>query len=263
MPRILHITDTHLVVPPALVSGVLDTAKLFEECVATTAAALSRIGPVDALVVTGDLSDDGSMESYELFRRIVAPLDLPLLAIPGNHDLREPMRTAFRDLDLFDQSGRLNWVRDIGGLRVIGINTLVEGSGGGEVDDATLGFLEDTLSTHGPVLLAMHHPPFMSGIRFMDGIGLAGIEKLRGVLQGSDADIRILCGHLHLSATGAVGRIPAIVGPSPCSTFQFDFRAEAPVGFFLGSGGFMVHDWSEGFRSVHIPSRIGDGPFSF
>ena len=104
MPRILHITDTHLVVAPALVSDVLDTAKLFEECVAIAAASLSRIGPVDALVVTGDLSDDGSLESYQLFRQIVAPLDLPLLAIPGNHDLREPMRAAFRDLDLFSHT---------------------------------------------------------------------------------------------------------------------------------------------------------------
>lgn len=263
MPRILHITDTHLVVPPARVSGVLDTASLLEECVATVAAALPRIGRVDVLLVTGDLSDDGSLESYELFRRMVEPLGLPILAIPGNHDLREPMRAAFDDLGLFGQAGRLNWVRDIDGLRIVGIDTLVEGSGGGVVNEATLAFLEDALTASGPVLLAMHHPPFASSIRFMDGIGLAGAEGLADVLERSPAEIRILCGHLHLVATGSIGGIPAIVGPSTCSTFQLDFRPDAPVGFFTGSGGFMVHDWSNGFRSMHVPHAIGQGPYPF
>lgn len=263
MPRILHITDTHLIVPPARVSGVLDTAKLLEDCLSAVVAAMPRIGPVDALLVTGDLSDDGSAESYELFRRMVEPLGLPLLAIPGNHDMREPMRTAFADLGLFGQAGRLNWVRQIGALRLVGIDTLVEGCGGGVVDESTLAFLETALDASGPVLLAMHHPPFASGIHFMDAIGLKGVERLADVLQRSPADIRIVCGHLHLAATGAVGQIPAIVGPSTCSTFQIDFRLDAPVGFFTSSGGFAVHDWSDGFRSMNVPAVIGAGPFPF
>lgn len=263
MPRILHVTDTHLVVPPNRVSGILDTAALLQHAVTTISDALPRIGPIDALLVTGDLSDDGSVESYELFRRLIAPLGLPLLAIPGNHDRREAMRTAFRDLDLFADAGRLNWVRDVAGVRLIGLDTLVEGSGSGAVDDATLAFLGESLATSGPVLLALHHPPFASGIRFMDNIGLAGIDALKDAMERSPADIRILCGHLHVVATGSVGRIPAIVGPSTCSTFQVDFRPEAPVGFFTGSGGFMVHDWSGGFRSMHVPPGLGEGPFVF
>lgn len=158
MPRILHVTDTHLVVPPNRVSGVLDTAALLQNAVTTISETLPRIGPIDALLVTGDLSDDGSVESYELFRRLIAPLDLPLLAIPGNHDRREAMRMAFRDLDLFADAGRLNWVRDVAGVRLIGVDTLVEGSGGGAVDDATLAFLGESLATSGPVLLAVHGP---------------------------------------------------------------------------------------------------------
>lgn len=263
MPRILHISDAHLVAPPARVSGVLDTANLLRKSIATVAAALPRIGPVDALLVTGDLSDDGSLESYELFRHTVEPLNLPILAIPGNHDQREPMRTAFGDLDLFPRAGRLNWVRDVNGLRLVGIDTLVEGLGGGVVDEATLAFLETALATASPTLLAMHHPPFESGIRFMDGIGLAGVDALGDVLERSAADIRIVCGHLHLSATGSVGRVPVVVGPSTCSTFQLDFRPDAPIGFFTGSGGFMIHVWSGGFRSMHIPPTLGAGPFPF
>ena len=265
MPRILQITDTHLVAPPALVSGRLDTAALLGETIDHIAAVLPMIAPVDALLVTGDISDDGSAESYATFRRLVEPLGLPILPIPGNHDLRGPMRTAFSDLNLFPPAGRLNWMTEIDGLKIVGIDTLVEGAGGGVVDDATLAFLEAELAQEGPVLLAMHHPPFLSGIRFMDGIGLEGIDRLKGVLEASKAEIRIVCGHLHLMATGSVGRIPAIVGPSSCSTFRTDFRPDAPVGFFTGSGGFMVHDWSDGFRSVAIPraNALGEGSFAF
>ena len=263
MPRILHITDTHLVAPPKLVSGVLDTASLFQKQVSQIVEALPRIGLVDALLVTGDVSDDGTAESYALFRQMVEPLGLPLLVIPGNHDAREPMRAAFADLGLFEASDRLNWIRDVGDLRIVGIDTLVEGSGGGIVDEATLAFLDEALATDGPVLLAMHHPPFVSGIEFMDSIGLVGKPELAAVLSRSPAQIRIVSGHLHLMTMGEIAGLPAIVGPSPCSAFQFALRAGAPGGFFTGGGGFMGHEHDGTFRSVHVPADIGAGPFPF
>lgn len=263
MARILQITDTHLVARSRLVSGVLDTAQLFEAQIAQIAQALPRIGPIDHLLVTGDVSDDGTAESYALFREIAEPLGLPLLVIPGNHDQREPMRAAFADLGLFEEAGPLNWVRDLGKLRLVGIDTLVEGSGGGRIETVTARFLQQALAFDGPVLLAMHHPPFECGIAFMDAIGLAGKPELADLLSQSPADIRIVCGHLHLAMTGQISRFPALVGPSPCSTFQFDVRPEAPVGFYTGSGGFMIHEWNGVFRSVHIPAQTGQGPFPF
>lgn len=263
MPRILHITDTHLVAPLKLVSGVLDTVQLFRKQLAQIAQTLPRIGPIDALLVTGDLSDDGTAESYTLFRQMVEPLGLPLLVIPGNHDAREPMRAAFADLGLFGSAGPLNWLREIGDLRIIGIDTLVEGSGGGIVDEATMAFLDSALAVDGPVLLALHHPPFDSGIAFMDSIGLANKSALAEVLARSPADIRLVCGHLHAAITGQISRFPALVGPSPCSTFQFDLRTDAPIGFFDSSGGFMVHQWDGVFLSAHIPAEIGLGPYKF
>lgn len=264
MPRILQITDTHLVASPGLVAGVLDTQAALECAVADIASSLPKIGPVDALLITGDLSDDGSVESYASLRSIMQPLGLPLLAIPGNHDARENMRAAFADLDLFASSGRLNWVRDIGPLRIIGIDTLVEGSGSGVLDEATAGFLETVLAFGGPVLLAMHHPPFASGIRFMDAIGLVGIELLEQCLARSPAQqIRIVCGHVHMMAAGNVGKAAAIACPSICSSFDPDFRPDAPIGFFPGGGGFMVHDWCVGFRSTLIPSVHQELPHPF
>lgn len=263
MTRILQITDLHLVSEGLRVSGVLDTAKIVQEFVSQVIETMPRIGPVDALLVTGDISDDGSAESYALFRKMMAQLGLPLLVIPGNHDLREPMRQAHADLGLLPAAGKLNWSAMIGDLKVIGLDTLVEGSGGGALDSDTLAFLDAELAGAGPALVAMHHPPFACGIDFMDGIGLAGADQLAEILARATGDIRIVSGHLHLTATGSVGRVPALVCPSPCSMFRPDFRSDAPVGFFTGGGGFMIHDWANGFRSMSVPTSIGVGPFPF
>lgn len=263
MPRILQVTDTHLVAPPGLVAGVLDTQAALERAVADIAASLPKIGPVDALLITGDLSDDGSAESYTLLRAKLEPLGLPLLAIPGNHDAREEMRVAFADLGLFAPSGRLNWLLDIGGLRIVGLDTLVEGSGGGLIDQETADFLDAALAFDGPVLLAMHHSPFASGVHFMDDIGLSGVGLLADCLRRSTAEIRIVCGHVHMMAAGSAGGVTAIACPSICSSFDPDFRPQAPAGFFPGGGGFMVHDWSGSFRSTLFPTTRKGPPIPF
>lgn len=264
MARILHITDPHIVVPPAKVSGRLDTARIFGTAMQRLHAHLSGMEPFDALLVSGDVSDDGSAESYALFRKLVAPLNLPLYLIPGNHDLRQPLRNAFADRGL-PGAGRLNWFADIADARLIGLDTLREGQGSGVFDEETADFLAEALASRGkrPVWIAMHHPPFPSGIAFMDAIGLQGVSSLEKVLRGQGGDLRILCGHVHAAMFGEVAGVPALSAPSPVSSFRFDTRPDAPTGYFDAPGGFMVHDSLPAMRSIHIPAEYGAGPFAF
>lgn len=265
MTTVLQISDTHLVRPGQLVSGRLNTAASLEALVASVAADPARFGAIDAVLMTGDLSDDGSAESYALFKSLVAPIDAPLYVIPGNHDLRAPMRAAFADQGGMPASGKLNWHERLGDIDLIGLDTLIEGAGGGEIDAATLDFLEQALSASGtrPVLLALHHPPFHSGIAFMDRIGLSGIDALASVLSRFEADIRVVCGHIHSTMVASVGGKTALSAPSPCSTFAFNIAPDAPVGFHDQQDGFMLHRWQGGFQSVRIPMRHGPGPFPF
>ena len=165
MTAILQITDTHIVAEGKLVSGQLETAAPLTRLVDRIASIRHQIGPIDAVIVSGDLSDDGSEESYARFKRLLAPLDLPTYVIPGNHDIREPLRRAFAsDLPV---AGPLNWARKEGDIHLIGLDTLVEGHGHGTLSPETLAFLGDALARAdgSAVLLALHHPPFASGIR--------------------------------------------------------------------------------------------------
>jgi Icc protein len=265
MTTILQISDTHIVGSGKLVSGRLETEVPFRRLVQRIGDIRDQIGTVDAVLVSGDLSDDGSVESYRTFREILAPLELPVYVIPGNHDAREPMRAAFLNDGYLPDTGKLNWHRQIGDVHVIGLDSLVEGQGGGRLDWPTLEFLGDTLDAieNGPVLLAMHHPPFKTGIGFMDSIGMGNTAELIEVLSGFDNELRIACGHIHCMMAVGIGRHIAIAAPSPCSSFNLDTREDAPVGFMILDDGCLLHRWEDGFQTVRIGPQAGAGPFPF
>ncbi|MCP4821411.1 MAG: phosphodiesterase, partial [Shimia sp.] len=230
MTTILQITDTHIVGDGKLVSGRLETAGALARLVVRINAIRHQIGPVDALIVSGDLSDDGSKEGYARFKTLLTPLDLPTYVIPGNHDARDPLRRAFADH--LPVAGPLNWARKVGDVYLVGLDTLVEGHGHGTLGPETLAFLGDELAKAdgSAVLLALHHPPFASGISFMDAIGLSNAQDLRDAVTGYKGELRIVCGHIHSMMVTNVGGHTAVSAPSPCSTFAYDRRSDAPVG---------------------------------
>jgi 3',5'-cyclic AMP phosphodiesterase CpdA len=265
MTAILQITDTHIVPEGTLVSGRLDTAGPLRRLVQRITDICHQIGPVDAVLVSGDVSNDGSAQSYLHFKEILTPLDLPIYVIPGNHDAREPMRKAFCDGGYLSANGKLNWHQQIGDIHLIGLDTLIEGENVGMLDAPTLAYLDDVLASigHGPVLLTLHHPPFNTGIRFIDDIGLRNNEDLLETLSGFEGELRIVCGHIHCMMTVSFGGHISISAPSPSSCFALDMRPNAPVGFIDMEDGCLLHKWDDGFQTVRIGPERGAGPFPF
>lgn len=263
MTTILQISDTHIVTEGALVSGRLDTSDALARLVARINSIRDQIGPIDALLVSGDLSDDGSAESYARFKSLIAPLDLPTYVIAGNHDARDSMRAAFSSS--LPVKGSLNWRRRIGDIHLIGLDTLVEGQGSGMLSSDSLSFLKAALAEadDAPVLLALHHPPFACGIRFMDDIGLTNLDALKDVLAIYNGRLRIVCGHIHNMIVSDVAGHIAISGPSPASTFAYNRRPDGLVGFMTKEDGCLLHRWDAGFQSIRIGPMAGSGPFPF
>ncbi len=263
MTAILQISDTHIVPEGALVSGRLDTADALARLVERISGIRENIGSIDALLVTGDLSDDGTAASYDRFKSLVAPLGLPTYVIAGNHDARGPMRAAFAKN--LPANGPLDWSQRVADILLIGLDTLVAGQGAGALSSDSLSFLKSALSHAGgaPVLLALHHPPFASGIRFMDEIGLTNRDALRDIIADYKGILRMVCGHVHcMMVTDIAGHI-ALSAPSPCSTFAYDRRTDAPIGFHTQEDGCLLHRWDGGFQSIRIGPVAGPGPFPF
>src|SRR5262245_14265893 len=127
---IAQITETHLKLPGKLAYQRVDTEQMLRACVAQ----LLQLEPQPDLIVhTGDLTDFGLPEEYANLKSILAPLKAPILAVPGNHDERVAMRTAFAADGYLPAEGFLHYSVEPGPLRVIGLDTVVPGHGGGEL----------------------------------------------------------------------------------------------------------------------------------
>ncbi len=265
MARLLILSDLHVVTPGSRASGVLDTGALLRRAVDVILGRLAQLGPLDAVLVAGDVSDDGTDESYAAARAELLRLGLPLLVIPGNHDRRESFRTAFADIECIPRTGALNWVADVDGTRIVGLDTLVEGQGGGRLGAQALDTLSDALgsASGAPVVVALHHPPLRTGIRFMDAIGLENPDALEAIVSRYDGWLRMVAGHVHGVYHGMLGPHPVSTAPSTCSAFVLDRRDDAPIGFRSGPTGFAVLDTGPAGVWVECPLDHGDGPFRF
>ncbi len=184
---IAQITDTHIKPPGLFAYRVVDTAT----CLRAAVSALARLVPVPAaVVVTGDLVDRGLPEEYAHLRALLGSLRMPVYLIPGNHDDRDALRAAFKEDGYFPADGFLHYAVDVGPLRLVALDTLVPGEGGGNLCEARLEWLAATLAEAParPTVILMHHPPFETGIAHMDRLGSSQRRALRGRRGGAQAD---------------------------------------------------------------------------
>jgi 3',5'-cyclic AMP phosphodiesterase CpdA len=243
---IAQISDLHLKSDQAFAYDVADTADALRR---TVDHLNHMVSDPDVVLITGDISDDGSRQSYDLARKLLFDLKAPFYLIPGNHDQKKHLLEAFnfhRYL-LEGVSGKegnyLCYAIDDYPVRLIGIDTVTPGLHGGGIGPNRLKWLDDTLSKRAniPTLVFMHHPPFASGIGHMDREVFHGREQLREVICRHPQVQRITCGHIHRAITCGFGGTVATVCPGVGMQLALDLRAEAPSGFKLEPAGVMVH----------------------
>src|SRR3546814_5561001 len=111
-------------------------------------------------------------EEYARFREIAAALNAPLYAIPGNHDGRETMRAAFTDAPWMPREGDfLHYtIEDAGPVRIVALDCTIPRAGSGELCAVRLDWLTARLAEAParPPIVALHHPPFPTGLPEID-----------------------------------------------------------------------------------------------
>ena len=121
----------------------LSTGEMLRAAVRTIAAQPRQ---PDMVIATGDLTDCGLPEEYELLQDCLKPLGMPVYLIPGNHDRRETMRQVFGGDGYLPSSGEyLHYTIEEHPVRVIALDTVVPGKGYGEMDAARLAWLNERL----------------------------------------------------------------------------------------------------------------------
>lgn len=194
MARLLHISDTHLLGPGSESEHpeIDPRARLISVLAAATEA-----GPFDAVVVTGDIADDGSREAVLQVREIVEPIAPLVAAVPGNHD-----RTEFVTEVFGTEPAR------VGAWQLVGAATNQFGEVAGHA-----GQVLDVLdSCDGPAALLMHHP--LRSRSTHEWFTLRDVDVLEQRLRRHRWPLMLLSGHTHEAFVDVVGEVQLLGAPS-------------------------------------------------
>ena len=264
--RILHLSDFHLRGDGGLSFRVVDTL----ECLRVDAEHLKTlVQKPDALVITGDLADSGDAHAYSLLHEALAPLSLPVYAVPGNHDRRDRMRELLGNWCPADASVApyLCYAVEDGPVRLVMLDTMQPGSHSGHCPEAVAGWLERTLAARPgvPTLLFMHHPPFVTGMGAMDE-PFENVGRLADILSRSPW-VRLCCGHMHRPIVTQWAGCIALTSPAVSMQIDLDLSPEGGDTFRMETPGYLLHHWDGSVLNSHIcqipcsPTFSGPHPF--
>ncbi len=256
---IAQLSDFHVAAPGAAAAGSDSAARL-----ALCVRELTRMDPPpDAVLATGDLVDAGTLAQYLQVRELLAPLAAPVYVIPGNHDNRNAMRTAFADQAYLPRGeGAICYTVDSDELGLIALDTLVPGADGGELDARQLAWLEATLQRMAGrrLVIFMHHPPIRTGIRCMDELGLEPRSARRvGELVARHGRVEaILCGHVHRPIHASWYGTRVSVCPSTFYQGILNLRGDLFDATTAEPPGYHVHYW-DGLRLItHMVAVVAE-----
>jgi 3',5'-cyclic AMP phosphodiesterase CpdA len=262
-----QISDLHIKRPGALAYRRVDTAAYLRRCVERLSAFAPRL---DAVVVTGDLVDMGSIVEYEALKSLLAPLAMPVYLLVGNHDDRAALRQVFSDHAYLHTGGEfVHYAVDLGPLRLVALDSQTPRQSGGQLCEARLTWLDAQLaaSQGKPVVLALHHPPFVSGIDHMDRqrLDAESARRLAAIVNRYPNVERVICGHVHRPIFTRFGGTIASAVPAPAHQVALDLRENAPSAFRLEPPAFAVHRYTAetGVVTHHAYIDEGEGPYPF
>ncbi|WP_280401293.1 metallophosphoesterase family protein [Nocardia carnea] len=235
---IIQLTDTHIRAAGERVHGTVDT---YDNLTAVLRQLRDAGRRIDGLVLSGDLTDNGSAEAYRRLRDAVEPAAAELGAqtvyVMGNHDDRAMFGTELLGSDAARADPELTHdsVAEIGGVRVVALDSSTPGRHDGHLTPAQLNWLAEQLRAPAPhgTLLVLHHPPIPSPVATTEYLRLRNPEALAAVVRGTDVRL-IVCGHSHLTGAAALAGIPVWIGPA----LSYRIDPIAPVGRHRGLAGF-------------------------
>lgn len=258
MTRIAHLSDLHLLEDDFrsrtglaryrlafLSTGApLDVSLRRERALAALRRA--RCQRVDHVLVTGDLTEDGTLGQYESLASLLDESGIPaarITLVPGNHDAYDAPDAWRAALDgplaAYRETSAEGAVTVLGDAVIKPVSTVMDAQhftrAAGIVRDASLRAIRrlaaDSLTRRKTFIVAQHHAPL--GLanpvwNYLDGtMGASGMHDLLAELPG----LHVLHGHVHRKTTLSLfGRSHAQVFSVPSSRDSDDplriYRAE-------------------------------------
>jgi 3',5'-cyclic AMP phosphodiesterase CpdA len=199
---LLHVSDPHMTDDPVAAQRLRQALELPP----------SR--QPDATVITGDVADHGLEAEYRAFAAVMAQHNRAWVAVPGNHDHPDTLRTVLQQ----DRCPTL----DVGPVRVIGLDVTVPGEDHGFLGPDTARLVMAKAAGADQVVLALHQPPVRTGHAYADTMLLTNPEALTDLARRLPRVLAILCGHVHTALASSLDGIPVLCAPGIASTLRLD-----------------------------------------
>ena len=240
--QLVQITDTHLNGPE---EGHLLGMKTLHSMHCVLDIVRQERPHIDAVLVTGDLSQDGSVRSYEHLHEALDSFPCPVFWFEGNHDEPHSMQQVAEGTEHLHRVIRSpHW-------QIILLNSRVDGAVFGHLAQDQLELLARCLQERPDLhtLVSCHHHPLPMGSRWIDNIGVRNAADLLAIVR-RHANVRaVLWGHVHQESDQLIDGVRYLSTPSTC------------VQFTPGSQDFSVDSLAPGYRwlDLHADGRIDTG----
>jgi 3',5'-cyclic AMP phosphodiesterase CpdA len=258
--KFVVLTDTHFVARGRKIYD-LDPA----ERLAAAIACINRDHrDISFVIVTGDLAHWGEDAAYDNLATVLAKLEAPTILLMGNHDRRDAFGRYFPGVSR-DEHGFVQTMQVFDAATIVTLDTLNEAAPNHEglLCEQRLAFLEHALTSapgDRPLLLFQHHPPFDTGLRYMDTIRLANPEAEWDVIARTRRPDYLFMGHLHRPIAGAWRGIPFHIQRALAHQVAFDLETEAHIPGSHEAPDYAHVTVAQGQIIIHQCSFLYDGP---
>jgi len=214
VPKLIQISDCHID-DQRLAMGV-DSQK-------NLGSVIKRIQTVksDALLISGDLTHHGTLNSYQILKKILSPIEQPIFVIKGNHDDAKNLEQVFKE-NLFKSFRLDNW-------EIIHIDSVQTGKTSGLASEVALLELDDAClnSNADHVMVVLHHPIVPMNSSWDDKLSLENPQDLFKVIDKHSKIRGIVFGHAHEASE--FSRLGKKIISCPSTALQF--TQETRIGF--------------------------------
>lgn len=247
--RLLQITDCHLGSQPGEKLLGLDT----DQSLCDVMQLLQANESPDLIVNTGDISNDGGVNSYNRFIQLVERYfpNTPLAWLPGNHD--DPMN--------MDQVQVLpieaHCVR--GGWNLIFLDSRIPMEDGGDLHAIELARLEQMLSQYHrlPAMIFLHHQPVPVGSKWIDQYVVRNCDAFFDIIDKFENVKAVVWGHVHQEFYRERNGVTLMASPSTCVQFTPNSDEFSVDSLMPGYRGFELYPDGTFKTSVHrIPNKV-------
>ena len=234
---ILQLTDMHLFADVTKDLLGIVTYASFQAVVNHATQTLTK-HPPDLIVLSGDLSQDDSVQAYNHILNVTSHLPQPIAWMPGNHDRPKLMTQFFASSRLSNDKHFL-----LGNWQIILLDTHWPDHIGGKLSAEQLYFLDNILNRYDQhTLIFLHHHVLPLQTAWLDQHRLHNNAEFLAIINKHTSVRGVVCGHVNQDTIIEHQGIPFISTPSTCIQFK-------PL-----SPDFALDNQMPGYRYLHLKS---------